>query len=100
VLVLGRADEIESRVVDQHIDTAELAFRIADRRRGGSFTSELFFNDLRVPVSNRLGDEGAGFAMMMTKLAYSDEVGRLYRSEVGHRSDAKRAACTDPKRAI
>jgi alkylation response protein AidB-like acyl-CoA dehydrogenase len=32
-------------------------------------TSELFFNDVRVPVSNMLGGEGEGFAMMMTKLA-------------------------------
>ena len=32
--------------------------------------------------------------------AYSAEVGRLFRSEVGHRADVKRATCTDPKRAI
>jgi alkylation response protein AidB-like acyl-CoA dehydrogenase len=32
-------------------------------------TSELFFSGLRVPVANRLGEEGSGFAMMMTKLA-------------------------------
>jgi alkylation response protein AidB-like acyl-CoA dehydrogenase len=32
-------------------------------------TSELFFSDVRVPVSNRLGDEGGGFPMLMTKLA-------------------------------
>jgi acyl-CoA dehydrogenase len=32
-------------------------------------TSELFFADVRVPVANRLGDEGAGFKMLMTKLA-------------------------------
>lgn len=32
-------------------------------------TSELFFNDVRVPVGNLLGTEGQGFAMMMTKLA-------------------------------
>ena len=34
------------------------------------------------------------------KTAYSAEVGRLFRSEVGHRADVKRATCTDPKRAI
>jgi alkylation response protein AidB-like acyl-CoA dehydrogenase len=33
-------------------------------------TSELFFTDVRVPVSNRLGDEGAGFKMAMAKLAH------------------------------
>lgn len=32
-------------------------------------TSELFFSDARAPIVNRLGDEGKGFAMLMTKLA-------------------------------
>jgi acyl-CoA dehydrogenase len=32
-------------------------------------TSELFFRDVRVPVTNRLGEEGAGFKMVMHKLA-------------------------------
>jgi acyl-CoA dehydrogenase len=32
-------------------------------------TSELFFDDVRVPVSNLLGQEGAAFAMAMSKLA-------------------------------
>jgi acyl-CoA dehydrogenase len=31
-------------------------------------TSELFFEDVRVPVSNRLGDEGRGFAYLMQEL--------------------------------
>jgi alkylation response protein AidB-like acyl-CoA dehydrogenase len=32
-------------------------------------TSELFFEDVRIPATNLLGKEGAGFAQMMTKLA-------------------------------
>jgi acyl-CoA dehydrogenase len=32
-------------------------------------TSELFFADVRVPVSNLLGSEGSGFALLMTQLA-------------------------------
>ena len=32
-------------------------------------TSELFFGDLRVPARSMLGEEGQGFALMMTKLA-------------------------------
>jgi acyl-CoA dehydrogenase len=34
----------------------------------GRDTAELFFADMRVPVENRLGDEGRGFAMLMEKL--------------------------------
>jgi acyl-CoA dehydrogenase len=33
-------------------------------------TSELFLSDVRVPVTNRLGGEGEGFRMLMTKLAH------------------------------
>src|ERR1700727_1387828 len=32
-------------------------------------TSELFFEDVRIPCSNMLGSEGGGFGLMMTKLA-------------------------------
>ncbi len=35
----------------------------------GQDTSELFFQDCRVPVENRLGEEGAGFKMLMSALA-------------------------------
>jgi alkylation response protein AidB-like acyl-CoA dehydrogenase len=31
-------------------------------------TSELFFNDVEVPVGNRLGEEGRGFAYLMSQL--------------------------------
>lgn len=32
-------------------------------------TSELFFSDVRVPVSNIIGEEGSGFTLLMTQLA-------------------------------
>lgn len=32
-------------------------------------TSEIFLEDVRAPAANRLGEEGRGFALMMTKLA-------------------------------
>lgn len=32
-------------------------------------TSELFYSDVRVPVANRIGAEGGGFSMLMTKLS-------------------------------
>jgi alkylation response protein AidB-like acyl-CoA dehydrogenase len=31
-------------------------------------TAELFFNDVRVPIENRLGEEGAGFLQLVTNL--------------------------------
>jgi acyl-CoA dehydrogenase len=31
-------------------------------------TAELYFNDCRVPIKNRLGEKGAGFLMLMQKL--------------------------------
>ncbi|ABQ68358.1 acyl-CoA dehydrogenase domain protein [Rhizorhabdus wittichii RW1] len=34
----------------------------------GRDTAELFFSDMRVPVENRIGPEGGGFAMLMEKL--------------------------------
>lgn len=34
----------------------------------GRDTAELFFSDMRVPAANRIGAEGAGFAMLMEKL--------------------------------
>jgi acyl-CoA dehydrogenase len=36
----------------------------------GQDTSELFFSDVRVPVANRLGEEGAGFAYLSHQLAW------------------------------
>ncbi len=33
-------------------------------------TAELFFEGVRVPVANRLGEEGQGFGMLMQKLAH------------------------------
>src|SRR5207248_634818 len=34
----------------------------------GQDTSELSFTEVRVPVANRLGDEGGGFALLMRNL--------------------------------
>jgi len=41
-----------------------------------------------------------GAAKPAGRCAYSDEVGRVFRPEVGHRADVKRATYSDAKRAI
>jgi alkylation response protein AidB-like acyl-CoA dehydrogenase len=47
----------------------------------GQDTSELFFDDMRVPVSSMLGEEGRGFELMMTKLA-QERLAQAIRSAV------------------
>jgi len=44
-------------------------------------TSELFYEGVRVPAENLLGEEGRGFAMMMTKLA-QERLAQAVRSSV------------------
>src|SRR5690606_39149099 len=44
-------------------------------------TSELFFEDLHVPANAMLGEEGQGFALMMTKLA-QERLAQAIRSAV------------------
>jgi len=44
-------------------------------------TSELFFEDVRVPIANMLGEEGKGFAMMMQKLP-QERLAQAIRSAV------------------
>ncbi|MDB5699155.1 MAG: acyl-CoA dehydrogenase [Alphaproteobacteria bacterium] len=44
-------------------------------------TSELFFQDVRVPASNMLGGEGEGFKLMMTNLA-QERLAQAIRSAV------------------
>jgi acyl-CoA dehydrogenase len=44
-------------------------------------TSELFFDDVRVPASSMLGAEGQGFSLMMTKLA-QERLAQAIRSAV------------------
>ncbi len=44
-------------------------------------TSELFFEDVRVPAANMLGEEGQGFAIMMEKLA-QERLAQAIRSAI------------------
>jgi isovaleryl-CoA dehydrogenase len=66
--------EISSFVVERGMDGFRLGQKCKDKLgMRASYTSELVFDSVRVPVSNRLGDEGAGKLAMMRNL----EVERL-----------------------
>lgn len=44
--------------------------RVITKITGDDDFAELFLTDVRVPVANRIGDEGAGWSLAMTTLAY------------------------------
>ena len=63
-------------------------------------TSELFFENIRVPANNMLGAEGKGFALMMTKLS-QERLAQAIRSEqlpkrssIGPLNIRRNAACS------
>ena len=56
-------------LVDTHLPGFRRGKNLRKIGMKGQDTSELFFDDLRVPASAMLGEEGKGFELMMTKLA-------------------------------
>ena len=56
-------------LVDTHLPGFRRGKNLRKLGMKGQDTSELFFDDLRVPGSSMLGEEGRGFELMMTKLA-------------------------------
>ncbi len=60
---------LSSFVVERGMDGFRLGQKCRDKLgMRASFTSELIFDSVRVPVANRLGDEGAGILSMMRNL--------------------------------
>jgi len=60
---------ISSFVVERGMDGFRLGQKCLDKLgMRASYTSELIFDSVRVPVANRLGDEGAGKLAMMRNL--------------------------------
>src|SRR2546422_10232197 len=55
-------------IVDMHAPGAEV--RPLRQITGEAEFNEIFFNDVEVPVSNRLGDEGQGWQVAMTTLLH------------------------------
>jgi isovaleryl-CoA dehydrogenase len=60
---------ISSFVVEREMDGFRLGQKCVDKLgMRASYTSELIFDSVRVPIANRLGDEGAGKLAMMRNL--------------------------------
>ncbi len=56
-------------LVDTHLPGFRRGKNLEKLGMKGQDTSELFFDEVRVPASAMLGEEGRGFELMMTKLA-------------------------------
>jgi alkylation response protein AidB-like acyl-CoA dehydrogenase len=56
-------------LVDTHLPGFRKGKNLQKLGMKGQDTSELFFDEVRVPASAMLGEEGKGFELMMTKLA-------------------------------
>jgi len=52
------------------MDTPGIEVRPIRNMSGGAMFAEVFFNDVRVPVENRLGEEGQGWQVTITALAH------------------------------
>ena len=63
-----RAKGISLILVDADAEGFERGRNLDKIGQKGADTSELFFHDVRVPQTQLLGEEGAGFAQMMTQL--------------------------------
>jgi alkylation response protein AidB-like acyl-CoA dehydrogenase len=52
------------------MDTKGITVRPIKNMSGGSMFAEVFFDDVRVPVENRLGEEGQGWQVTVSALAH------------------------------
>ncbi len=73
VLVAARTSEdrhggLSMFVLERGMEGFERGKQIEKLGQHASDTSELFFQDVRVPASNRLGDEGSGFFQLVSRL--------------------------------
>jgi alkylation response protein AidB-like acyl-CoA dehydrogenase len=77
------------------MDSPGITVRPIKNMSGGSIFAEVFFDDVRVPVENRLGEEGEGWVVTLTALAHERsgiaEVEGLMRSLDGLNSLARRS---------
>ncbi len=77
----GGARGITLFLVDTHLPGFVRGKNLEKLGMKGQDTSELFFENLRVPATAMLGGEGQGFTLMMTKLA-QERLAQAIRSAV------------------
>ena len=70
------------------LDTPGVTVRPIEKINGKKAFAEVFFDDARVPVENRLGDEGAGWGVAMATAGF--ERGLMLRSPARFQSTARR----------
>ncbi|TMG31980.1 MAG: hypothetical protein E6H94_12405 [Chloroflexi bacterium] len=63
----------------------------------GSTTAQLFFNDMRVPATQRVGDEGDGFKIALATLSDARAVRQADRGEPGDPVADRRRRDRDPR---
>jgi acyl-CoA dehydrogenase len=77
------------------MDTPGITVRPIKNMAGGAMFAEVFFDNVRVPVENRLGEEGQGWKVTVSALAHERssiaEVAGLQRSLEELRALAKRS---------
>ncbi|MDJ0789083.1 MAG: acyl-CoA dehydrogenase family protein [Myxococcota bacterium] len=77
------------------MDTQGITVRPIQNMSGGTMFAEVFFDEVRVPVENRLGEEGQGWKVTISALAHERssiaEVTSLQRSLEGLRELARKS---------
>ncbi|WP_227937416.1 acyl-CoA dehydrogenase family protein [Alkalihalobacillus deserti] len=58
-------------VVDRNVDGVSVGAKEKKMGLRASDTASVIFNDVRVPISNRIGEEGEGFKIFMKALSYA-----------------------------
>lgn len=71
----SRRDGISYLVIDAHAPGVEVR-RLRDITGGHAF-SEIYFDDVRVPVSDRIGEENGGWPLVRTSLGHERAAGAM-----------------------
>jgi alkylation response protein AidB-like acyl-CoA dehydrogenase len=79
----SRAKGISYLLIDAH--APGVTIRPLQDLTGGADFSEIFFEDVRVPVSNRIGDENDGWRLVRTSLGHERAAGTMNQAALYRR---------------